>query len=259
MKVLQSFLKHPLTKGTDLDDPKATLLHRQIIESNPFLQQIYSEWYRLLISNLPAPSYVPLLELGSGAGFPAQCMRSVIRSDIMQVDNIDLVCDAQQIPIFDESLSGIFMINVLHHLVDPKLFFLEAGRCLVQGGFIVMIEPWKTTWSQFVYHRLHHEPFDTDTTCWGSSPGKPLANANGAVPWIIFSRDKKIFQYEFPQLHIDKIQPMMPFIYILSGGLSFRNLMPRWSYKFWRMLENWLHPYIDDCGMFAIIVLRKVT
>jgi hypothetical protein len=56
---------------------------------------------------------------------------------------------------------------------------------------------------------------------------------------------------------IHKIEPMMPFCYLLSGGVSSRSLMPGWTFKYWRGLENMLTPFMNKLAMFAFIVLQK--
>jgi 2-polyprenyl-3-methyl-5-hydroxy-6-metoxy-1,4-benzoquinol methylase len=49
-----------------------------------------------------------------------------------------------------ESLRGIVMTNVLHHIPDARAFLKEAARCLHPGGVIAMIEPWVSPWSRLI-------------------------------------------------------------------------------------------------------------
>src|SRR5262245_19609148 len=156
MKLAQALLGHPLTRGVDLDDPRTTLLRRQIIRQKRFLRKIYEEWYDQIAASLP-PGNAPVLELGSGGGFLREHVRGVITSDVVCGPGIDTILDAMTLPIEDYALRGIVMIDVLHHLSEPRRFFTEAARCLRQTGAIVMIEPWVTPWSRVVYGRLHHE------------------------------------------------------------------------------------------------------
>ncbi|OGO27989.1 MAG: hypothetical protein A2W33_07720 [Chloroflexi bacterium RBG_16_52_11] len=258
MKFILDWLAHPLTKGLELDDPATTNLRRQIIKSKPFLKGIYTEWYCALVKASSAIDG-PILELGAGAGFLSEVLPAVIRSDILTTNHIDLVCDAMQLPFPGHIFRGILMTNVLHHLSEPEQFFDEAARCVKTGGIIAMIEPWNTAWSKLVYTRIHHEPFDPTTNHWNLEPGKPLSNANGAIPWIIFSRDRATFECIFPELKIEAIELMMPFSYLLSGGVSMRNLIPGWVYRPWRDIEKLLQPIINSTGMFALITLRKTN
>jgi len=51
---------------------------------------------------------------------------------------------------------------------------------------------------------------------------------------------------------------MMPFRYLLSGGVSLRGLLPGWSFGFWRQIETALGRWSNQLAMFAQIVLRRV-
>lgn len=78
-------------------------------------------------------------------------------------------------------------------------------------------------------HRLRHEPFDTVQEEWSHTLAGPLSGANGALPWIIFERDRGRFQKGFPSSRIDQLQPIMPFRYVLSCGVSMRQLVPSFA------------------------------
>ena len=54
---------------------------------------------------------------------------------------------------------------------------------------------------------------------------------------------------------ISEISTLMPFAYILSGGVSFRPILPGWSYQSVRWLEKYLG--LNNWGMFAVIKLVK--
>jgi hypothetical protein len=147
------------------------------------------------------------------------------------------------------------MTNVLHHLPQPRLFFDEATRCVRPGGVIAMIEPWVTLWSRFVYI-FHYEPFDPEALCWEFPNHGPLSGANDALPWIMFARDRVKFEREFPNWRIEVIKPIMPFRYLLSGGVSLRTLAPAWSFGLWKWLEDAFGRWENQLAMFAQIVLR---
>jgi hypothetical protein len=106
------------------------------------------------------------------------------------------------------------------------MFFAEAVRCLMPGAAIVMIEPWVTPWSRWIYGSFHHEPFDPAAPSWSMAAGQPLSTANDALPWLIFHRDRRQFDQRFPELEVVAVRPLMPVIYLLSGGLSMRTLLP---------------------------------
>jgi SAM-dependent methyltransferase len=253
LALLKRLLAHPLTRGADLDDPRTTALRREIIRSKPFLRRIYGEWYATLAADIPA-GVGRVLELGSGAGFFREIVPEAICSEIFACPGIDMVLDGQRLPLADGSLRAIVMTDVFHHLPRARDFWREATRVVRSGGVVAMIEPWVNRWSTLIYRRLHHEPFRPDATEWEFPSTGPLSGANGALPWIVFGRDRAAFEQEFPQWQIDRVEPIMPLRYLLSGGVSMRSLLPAAMYRPVVAME-W--PLRNKAGMFAHIVLRR--
>lgn len=253
---LRRWLAHPLTSGRDLDDPDTTRLRREIVQSKPFLRAIYDEWYSTIAGQLPDIGGA-VLELGSGAGYCENFIPGTITSEILFCPGVQLIADAQWLPFADASLRAIVFTDVMHHMPEVRRFFAEACRCLRPGGRILMIEPWVSAWSRFVYTRLHHEPFRADAADWAFPSSGPLSGANGALPWIVFSRDRQAFESEFPALTIEQIRPFMPFRYLLSGGMAMRSLMPGFTYSFWRSLELRLNGWMPRLAMFAAISIQR--
>ena len=254
--MLKALLAHPLTRGLDLDDPRTTQLRREIVQQKSFLRQIYREWYSIVARQLPSGAGA-IIELGSGAGFLREFVPEVISSEVFVCPAIDIVLSGMDLPFIANSMRGIVMVDVLHHLPQPRRFFCEAARCVRPGGVVTMIEPWVTNWSRLIYRRVHHEPFDPQAKEWEFPTSGPLSGANGALPYILFARDRETFQREFPMWQIEAVEPMMPFCYLLSGGVSMRTLMPGWSFTLWRGIENLLQPVMNHLAMFALVVLRK--
>lgn len=255
--MIRSWLSHPLTRGLDLDDPQTTILRRRILEEKVFLKKLYRQWYGLLLDSLGEAKY-PILEIGSGAGFLREHLPDLITSDTIYLPWLTLVLDAQHLPVNDQSLDAIVMMNVLHHMRDVECFFFEATRCIRVGGRIAMIEPWRTPWSMLIYSNLHHEPFDPQMQGWRLDSADPMTTANGALSWILFVRDRERFLTLFPKWDIEDIQPMTPFCYLLSGGMSLRSLMPGWTYAFCSWIEAAFRPRMHSWAMFAKIVLKRL-
>ena len=254
--LLRRLLAHPLTKSLDLDDPSTTELRQRIILSKPFLKAIYDEWYNMLLQELPSGSG-EVLELGSGGGYCARFIPGLITSEVFPCSGVQVVVEAQRLPFVDGSLRAIVMTNVMHHMPDVGRFFAEACRCIRPEGRILMIEPWVTSLSRFVYSHFHHEPFHPEARDWSFSFGGPLSGANVAIPWIVFFRDRGKFDREFPELLIEQILPFLPFRYLVSGGVGMRSLMPGFTHSAWAGLERRLEAQMAHLGMFALIVLRR--
>ena len=254
--LLRRLLAHPKTAGLELDDPATTELRRQIIQSKPFLRAIYDEWYTRFAAELPQGDGA-VLELGSGAGYCNRYIPGLITSEVFVCDPVHVIADAQRIPFRDGSLRAIVFTNVMHHMSDVRRFFREASRCLRKGGKILMIEPWLSPWSKFVYKRFHHEPFRPEARDWSFPSSGPLSGANGAIPWIVFVRDRHIFESEFPNLVVDQVRPFLPFRYLVSGGVAMRSLMPSFTYTLWMRLEHMLEPHMSSLAMFAFVSVLK--
>jgi SAM-dependent methyltransferase len=249
-------LEHPLTRGLPVDDPRITSLRRRIIREKGFLRRLYGEWYERIACALP-PGEGPILELGSGAGFLSERLPGLITSEVFYCDGIRIVLDGQRLPFAASSLRAVVTVDVFHHLPAVRSFLQDATRSLRPGGRIIMIEPWVTPWSRWVYRHLHHEPFIPEAKQWEFASGGPLSGANGALPWIVFSRDRMQFLKEFGQLRIEAIRLMMPFAYLISGGVSLRGFLPGMFYRWIRFLEKLFTPYLPRLAMFAQIILQK--
>jgi SAM-dependent methyltransferase len=254
--MLKRLLYLPALRGYQLDDPGIFEVEKRIIRSKPFLREIYTEWYGLISEHLP-PGDGSVLEIGSGAGFLEEFIPGLILSDVQYRQGISTVFNAQQLPFPCQKLRAIVMCNVLHHIPSVGSFLKEAARCVREDGCVLMVEPWVTKWSSFVYRRLHHEPFDSETSDWNFPANGPLSSANGAMPWILFHRDRDRFTREYPEWSIEDIRPIMPFRYLLSGGVSRRALVPMGAFKFFRGVDHMLSRWPRIFPMFAFIRLAR--
>jgi len=244
---------------TNLDNPDNIYIIRRIIKRKLFLQGIYRSFYQDLLKKCrTVPDDGSLIELGSGASFIKRFCPKVITSDVLPYEGIDKVFSALDIPFENSSVSAFLMIDVLHHVKDSRKFFEEMQRCLKIGGKIVMIEPANTVWSRFIYTRFHHEPFEPSGE-WGFEEGGPLSGSNMAIPWIIFFRDSVQFETDFPDLNICSIRIHTPLRYLVSGGLSLKQLLPSFCYPVVFGIEWLLSPLNRYLGLFMTIELEKVT
>lgn len=243
-------------KKQNLDDPEITIQRIQLLKKNHFINHIYQEWYERIALELNEAKG-DIIEIGSGAGFLENYISTVIKSDIFYLPCINAVINGISMPFLDGSIMAIVATDVFHHIPGPRLFLSEANRILRKNGKIILIEPWHTSWSSLIYRRLHKEPFEPEAKDWEFSSNGPLSSSNQANPWIVFSRDREVFNKEFPKLKIVKIEPFMPFRYLLSGGFSSPQMMPDWSFSFWKSFEKLFTKSIDKWAMFALIVVEK--
>ncbi len=234
-----------------LDDPATTTHRADLLRRRAYLQQLYRHWYALLIAELPAVTG-RVLELGSGGGFLKDLLPEVITSDVLPIPTVERVLDARDLPFGDASLRSIVGTNVLHHIPEIERFFDEASRVLVRGGRLIFIEPWPTSWSLLIYRHFHHEPFDP-AAGWEIPPGGPLTAANGALPWIMFERDRDLFHARFPRLKVIQPRRIMPFSYLACGGIGRALTLPKAMFALIRTFEK----PVDFLGLFAVTMVEK--
>src|SRR6058998_3828603 len=175
----------------EAEDRAATLRNRARLGTNKNLLFWYRELYQDQFRDLPDPSTLSILEVGSGTSPLKQFLSNVITSDVLDLDYLDLVFDCHQIDkldaIEDDSLDVITLTNVLHHLKSPIAFLNRAASKLKSGGKVIATEPFFSVVSTLIFKYLHHEPVDFRI----SEPELryvegPLGSANIALPWLIF-------------------------------------------------------------------------
>jgi SAM-dependent methyltransferase len=196
------------------------------------------------------------VELGSGGGFIKEIIPNTFTSDVLDIEGVDKVFSATNMPLGSCSVDVFFMHNVLHHIADPRRFLSEADRCLKPGGKIIMIEPANTFWARFIFKNYHHETFDPQAS-WGFEQQSPLMTANGAMPWIILIRDRAVFEQEYPALRIVSICNHTPLVFLLSGGFTMRQLLPGFLYPVIMAFEYFLSPFKNQLGMFMTVIIEK--
>jgi SAM-dependent methyltransferase len=259
VKSVLNLLKLPeASQLNDLDNPDNIHILRRIIKRKPFLFKTYQSFYQEILSKIQdAPPHGHLVELGSGASFLKTLAPDIVTSDVLPYSGVDKVFSALDMPFEDASVSAFVMVDVFHHVKDSRLFLKEMHRCLKVGGKVVMIEPANTPWSRIIYKNFHHEPFETRWG-WGFEEGGPLTGANMALPWIVFCRDHELFVQDFSNFSLSSIRLHTPFKYLVSGGLSIKQLLPSLTYPLVTLIEMLLAPFNYYFGMFMTIELERI-
>jgi hypothetical protein len=197
-----------------------------------------------------------VLELGSGAGFLKEFIPQLITSELFSVPGVERIIDAQAIAMGDTSFDGIVMTDVLHHIPNCCSFFHEASHVIRVGGKVVMIEPWNTTWSRWVYQRLHYEPFEPDARGNGGFRRQILSLVRMVpFPGLFFSAIGSHSNRGIRSGTLSAFIQIMPIAYLLSGGVSMRSLVPGWMYQPVRRLVQYGNESLR--AMFAMIILKR--
>lgn len=242
---------------SNLDDVSTTLVHARVIRKKYFLKRLYTDLYTQFKQAIrDSGEDGVLVELGSGGGFIKEIIPHAITSDILNLPNVERHFSALDMPFEDHTVDAFFMWGVFHHIKDARQFFKEVDRCLKVGGKLVMVEAANTLWGRFIYRHFHHEDMDLSAG-WELKESGRLSSANLALPWIVLCRDRAQFEEEFPALRIRTLKPHTPFIYILSGGLSYRQMLPSFSYDLIKAVERLLYPLNGLIGTLLTIEIEK--
>lgn len=239
-----------------IDSPERTLYHKTIIQNKKFMKELYVEWYLILNKLISSVPEGKIVEIGSGGGFIQEILPQIITSDVINLPTNNMTFSALEMPFQNNELSAIVMIDTFHHLPDCNIFLQEASRVLKPGGKIVMIEPANSIWGRFIYKNFHHEPFNPKGS-WTFPESGPLSGANGALPWIVFKRDKIKLSEKFPVFKIKKYRNHTPLRYLISGGLTLKQLLPNFMYKPIKFLERIIEP-LQCFSMFTTIEVEKI-
>jgi SAM-dependent methyltransferase len=232
--------------------------HREIWQRKPVLKAIYQDFYDRIVKCSVAGT---TLEIGGGTGNLKDYLPQVISTDIIPSPWVDCVCDAQALPLRNNSLSNIVAIDVLHHIERPIRFFQEATRLLRPGGRIILLDPAITPLSWFFYHFFHEEP--VILKCNPLEDGPPSPNrkpfdANQAIPTLLFGGFKDKFLIAFPDLKIVESSLMSLWCYPLSGGFKPWSLIPSFAVKPLLKFEKKMERYLGWLfGFRLIVVLEK--
>ncbi len=226
LEIIKTLLTDPAARGLNLDSDEATRVHSEMIRKKAFLRKLYSRYYEAFErADRVAPAGLRL-EIGAGGGFLSDRIRDLVTIDVRPGARVTAQANALSLPFKDASVGCVFMLNVMHHLEDVSRFFDEASRVLVPGGRAVFIEPYVSPFSRIVYEQIHHEPFFPNAHSWRLDSSSAMSTANVALPWMVFVRDREKFESEWKELEIERVEPHTALLYLLSGGVSMRNLVP---------------------------------
>ncbi len=221
--------------------------HRRVWEQKSVLRRIYKEEFFSRLLSFRKNDGVSV-EVGAGPGFFKHTLPGVISTDIIWCPWLDAVADAQKLPFQTASVANIFGVDMLHHVAAPMTFLLEAQRILVPGGRLILVEPWVTPFSYFIYRYLHQEDCDVSARPWESSdsnvtPGKKAFDGNQAIPSALT-----------PLV----IEPFCLFAYLLSMGFKPVNLLPDALYPAVSKIEKLTMPlWRRFAALRVFLVLEK--
>ena len=244
-----------LSPTSSAPDPAAELLQRRRIwESKYAIRACYRGWLdRLRPFIVPGPS----LEVGAGSGDMKSLWPELIATDLVPTPFVDLVADGMRLPVADGSLSNLLVIDLLHHLADPHVFFDEADRVLRPGGRILAIEPYITPLSWLAYRMMHHEDI------WLKGYQKPTVRkdpwqGNLAMANVVFGRQLGQWSVRHPRLSVMCRRHFSVLDFQLAAGYKPYALVPwRGLYDVCLKLDRLFDPLGAVIGFRVLLVIEK--
>ena len=224
-------------------------------DRKPVLRTVYNDFYDRIIS-VCAPGLT--VEIGGGIGNLKQRLPNVVATDIQFAPWLDCVADAQNLPLADGTVSNVVMVDVLHHIEFPAVFFRQVSRALRPGGRIIMIEP-AITWGSTLFYRLiHHEPvrMSADPLVEGTpDPKRDPYDSNQAIPTLIATRERARFARMFPDLAIAQADWFSFLVYPLTGGFKPWSLISPGMAERVLRLERMLEPSLGRLAAFRVMLV----
>ena len=189
---------------------------RRVWSSKYAIRACYRGWYERMRPHVAAGCS---LEVGSGAGGFSDFWPDLLTSDVVRTPGLGFVADGMRLPVADASLGNLVVIDLLHHLADPHLFFDQATRVLRPGGRVLAIEPFVTPVSYVAYRLLHHEPI------WFGGYHRSTAKTdpwegNLAIANLVFRRQAHLWAERHPHLRIVRQTVFSLFDFQLAGGFK---------------------------------------
>lgn len=236
--------------------------HRETWKKKKIIRVIYGDWYRQIIKDLKSTEK-KTLELGAGSGNFKEFKPGVTSSDIEFCEWLDVCHDAHFLPFRTGSVANIVMIDVLHHLAHPIRFFEEVSRVLEKGGRIVLLEPFPTVFSLFIYKRYHPEPFIMGVDYFVENEEvdtlkKDPWEANQAAAYLLFFKFReKFLRYFEGEFRIIKQKRMSCILYPASGGFENKAMIPDILIPVFNVLELILTPFRRWLAFRCYIVLER--
>jgi SAM-dependent methyltransferase len=233
---------------------------RETWAQKPALRLIYADFYdRIAARCLPGRT----IEIGGGIGNLKQRLGDVITSDVQSAPWLDCVADAQRLPFASACAANIVMVDVLHHLEFPLVFFREAARVLHPGGRVIMIEPAITWGSTLFYRLLHHEPVRSRAEVLMEGTPRPERDpydSNQAIPTILATRERERLHRLLPALRIKMAEWFSFAAYPLSGGFQPWSLLTPDFARRLLAVERKLEPALGRLtGFRLMLVVEKIA
>lgn len=141
------------------EDYKLALLQQLDNSKTSGIAEYFSWMYFQIEKEIPTNGTV--LEIGAGAGVSRLFLRNtkVLRTDLLDhnLQGIQSGVDAENLPFESNHFNAAFAVDMIHHVPFPHKVVSELIRVTNSTGKIVIVEPFVSLFSLFVYKFFHSE------------------------------------------------------------------------------------------------------
>ncbi|MGK6342222.1 class I SAM-dependent methyltransferase [Chryseobacterium sp. DT-3] len=183
---------------------------------------------RKIIRNEIKGKNVVALNLGSGSSDLGEDFLNV---DLLPYENVDVICDIENIPFKDNSVDYIINIAVLEHVPNPQKVISEIHRILKPGGriycFIPFMQPFHASpydFQRFTYEGMKHQFREFDILKL-----KSIGPTSGML-WVVQEWFALVFSFG--------IKPLHTILYLLFMVLTFPIKFLDVLFQFYPMSKN---------------------
>lgn len=259
---IRKIRSEPRIQNISLDSSELLEIQKQILSEKRMLKEVFEGIYDTCINldNKLLEGEGDSVEIGAGISFFKNKYPHIISTDIKEAPHLDMALDAQDMPFKDSSIRSIYGINCFHHIPNPERFFNELDRVISPNGGAILIDPFHGPLAEKGYKKVFDsEFFDKNQKKWSTDNMSAMYGANQALSYIVFNRDRELFEQKFPNLKIIYKKPLHNYIrYLISGGLNFKPLLPDMTIPLIKMIELMLMPFDNILALYQVIVLKKV-
>jgi SAM-dependent methyltransferase len=167
------------------------------------------------------------LEIGAGAGISGDFLKNnkILKTDILSWEGDSVIgnINAEKLPFQNCEFENILAIDMIHHARSPYIVLNECLRVLKVKGKIIIVEPYVSVFSYFIYKIFHHEDtsWRIDLNTLAEKVNEPF-EGNQGISKELFKNEKR--KSKFLQSIDSKIEVEIELISFLSffatGGLS---------------------------------------
>lgn len=209
----------------DVAAARARFLARRFRNLEVLLRQRYS-WMNDYLQ--PGDKVV---EFGCGAGFSRLYLRadSLVLTDYIKQDWVDLCADAMSPPFEPDSVDAIICSHMIHHMARPATFFRKVHPLLRAGGRVIIQDLNTALLMRLLLRAMRHEGWSYDIDVFDEStaandPNDPWS-ANCAIPELLFESSAR-FEAKLPGFRVLKNELNECLLFPLSGGVIAKTPVP---------------------------------